>query len=441
MKLCWRMIPPTLDRVKRLHIWCGLLGAGLLFTAFCMKLLTRWSPMGWSYAYDHFTLPRCGLAVRFGTDPFLSHETYSWFGPVGTWWVSHPFLCVALGAPLSYLAPWIGFWVMTLSYLAIHISSFVLFGASLPQSQSLKQRGTDAFVFLMLGAFFPCYVIYVLGQYHAFVTLAVTLCLLPRPKNVLGFSLSALGKPVLAPAAFVLIAQRRFRDVAIISAICAIAYGGWAFLRYDTASGLSIGQSPSFVNALRTGASLTKLTVRGWNQEMGFAKVLDEFMTANEHYPIRLAVAFLPILTAIVLTARKRYPQALAISVLWYFFLYARGHEYHYSTLVPILAFFYCEKDGRYRNLWFAALVAICALPTTYPIIMALGGYANAVQSSSEVMAREFPFLYWTFLVHRPASLFLLLGTVWWAEFVQGWWMARKQPHSTATSKPLEVAS
>lgn len=402
----------------RAHIWVGIVGALTLFVLFYFQALTSWSPMGWSYAFDYFTLPRCGLAIRFGTNPFESHNEFSWFGPVGTWWVSHPALCVILGLPLSYLPPWFGFWLLNFFFLISHILAFSLIGKSLPIAGSFYLRCQDLVCFFFLGFFFPNYVIYVLGQYHALVTLAVTLCLLPQPRYVFGFCISALGKPLLAPAALVLFIQKKFKEIAVISLVCFIAYGAWAFLRYDLKNGIIIALNPTFESAAETGSLLSKFTVPGWNQEMGLAKVLDEIITPGGHYHIRILFAIAPIITSVFLAFQKKHSTAIAVSVLWYFILYARGHEYHYSTLVPILTFLYTKESGEYRTPWFSGLIALCAMPTTFALIMALGGFANAAESTTPLMKENFPFLYWLFLIHRPATIILILAAIWKVEFV-----------------------
>ena len=107
----------------------------------------------------------------------------------------------------------------------------------------------------------------------------------------------------------------------------------------------------------------------------------------------------------------------LAISTLWYPIMNGRGHEYHYVLLSPILAYAYCESSGKYRNPLFVGLAILCALPTTYPIMMKLGNFVNANDSTLEALRNLSPSLYWLFLLHRPFTIFAILLFVFVREF------------------------
>lgn len=418
--------------IKKPPVLLSLISASLLIFFYCFGTLNFWSPMGGSVAYDTFTLPRCGLAIRFGTDPFTSSADYPFYGNFATNWASHPLLCVVAGAPLSYLSPGLEQLVTTSLYCILHFWILVSFGARLAPAavptvsesrvlkaiwQRLKQwHLRDYLFFSAAGFFFPWYVMLVLGQYHAIVVFALAAILLSERNLVLGFVLSAIGKPVLAPAALALFAARKWRIILIISAICALCYLPWLVLRYDVPRGLHLGMNESFIKFFEVSSRYTRFSVVGWNQEMGWSKIFDEFANPNEHFPFRVALAALPVMLAVWLGFQKKLQLAIAVSVLWFFFLYGRGHEYHYTLALPLLAFLYCHESGRYRTAFTAVIAMIAAAPTVFPLIMGLHGFPTTGAANHAAMKAANPFLFWIYLLHKPIIAPLILVQVFWVE-------------------------
>lgn len=187
------------------------LGAALLlFVLFTAGVLRPLSPNtdGAPRGFDFFGLPRCGLAVRFGTNPFTAAEDYGQYGPWATPWISHPAMCVA-AAPLSYLPPWTAFWSFAAFNLLLHLGIIAAFGLRLSRTdfggQSWPARLRDLLFFTATGFFIPWSVMYEMGQYHSLAVLALALVLIHPRYAVAAFVLSALSKPILAPAALVLV--------------------------------------------------------------------------------------------------------------------------------------------------------------------------------------------------------------------------------------------
>ncbi|MEY4065167.1 MAG: hypothetical protein RIR26_1375 [Pseudomonadota bacterium] len=401
----------------------GLLLATVLLGLYFSGSISSWSPMGNSFAYDQYSLPRCGLAIRFGTNPFTSTADYPQYGHFAVHWVSQPMLCVLAGVPLSYLSPQLELLFTTVFYWSIHLWILVVFGTRLSSNSGAvtRFRVRDWFVrdyvmFACLGFFFPWYVLYVLGQYHALAVLAFALALSCESRLVSGFALSAIGKPVLAPAALVLLVAKKWQVFFKLLLICMACYLPWFFLRYDVGRGLFFGWNESFLTFFELSSMLTKFSVVGWNQEMGWSKVFDEFSSPANHYPLRMFLALIPVLYAVLLAWQKKFHLALGVSVLWFFFLYGRGHEYHVTLYLPLLAFMYCEESGRYRNGWTVVLAFLAASPTVFPLILKIYEFPNAKLASNDAMRNANPFLYWLFLLHKPILAPLLLARIFYVE-------------------------
>lgn len=390
-----------------------LLGVGLalfLFLLFIPDVLKNMSSMGLSYAFDYFTLPRCGIAMRFGTNPFTSSEDYKWFGYHATNWVSHPMMCLFPGILFSYLPPWPGFWLMNLVYLGIHIFTLVVFGRNLAPVNG-KYGAKDYVTFASLGFFFPMYLIYTLGQYHAFAMLAMTLVLMSERTVVVGFVLSALGKPLLGPAGLVLAARGEWKKVWKIAAWCALGYLPFLFLTYDLREGLRFGLNQTALTFFESGSIYAKYTVYRWNQEMSLAKVFDEFLSANANLTLRYFLVAIPILGSLLLPRKAPMGVAFCLAGLWFFVFYGRGHEYHLPLYIPIITYLFTEARGLYRTQWMAFLTLVLALPSTYPIFFYFYFGSAKMPSSDEMLATN-SLLYYLFIAHKPICALALVATI-----------------------------
>lgn len=412
----------------------GLAAALLLFLLLTLRALNGLSantdhPF---LGYDYFGFPRCGLALRFGTNPFTAAETYTQYGPWATTWVTQPTACLA-AIPISYLPPWTGFWLFNAANLLLHLGIIVIFGSRLASPGFFQQRrrdqARDLLFFLLLGLFFPWYVLYYEGQYHSFAVLALLLILAYPQHAENGFVLSALTKPVLGPAGLVLLLRRRWKAIAIIAVCVAAGYLPWLFLQYNITSGLHFGINKSFSFFLQNSVSDTRYSAYRWNQQISLSAALDEFASTFRHVYFRYALASVTIFVGAYLFNQRRIELGFIACTLWFFFLYARGHEYQETLYVPMLACLYTLRGGRYRSWWLVGITLLLALPTSYPLFKLLGHFPDAGVLSNDVMLHTNRALYYLFLWHKPLCAFLLLGLMLVME-----WPYDRERNATAPS-------
>ena len=385
---------------KPLH--SGLLGATLLFLLYIPRWLTGLSAMGGSFAFDYFTLPRCGLAVRNGTDYFSSSQDYS-FGYHATNWASHPLMCYVFGVPLSFTSPWVGFWLSTFLYFLLHC--WILWRFAKCLSAEANRDWTSHVTFASLGLFYPWYLNYHLGQYHLIFVAALALVL--TEKRVSGFVTSALGKPALAPAALCLVAVKDWKSIAWIGAICVLGYAPFLF----DFSGGSVSLNKSFLNFFQISSLYSHYSVRGWDQELGWSKVMDEIW-AGDHYPLRMALTLFCAFGGAFL-ARRSFPLGVGFASLWFFFSYGRIHEYHYATFVPLLA--WACTNPHFSKKGVAAAAFWMGTPTVWAFLTQSEVYSKGALDFGAARAAE-PFLFWTWMLHKPLGVLLVAGL-----FVAAW--------------------
>lgn len=395
-------------RGLNLPTWIGLVCAGFTFTAFMLGWFTSWTPLEGTYARDYITLPQCGLAVRNGTDMYTSSVDYVSFGTVGNGWLSHPALCVSLGVPMSYLPPFFGFKALNVLYLLLHLGIIIAFGRRLKAPYKIR----DVVVFVALGLFFPWYVMYHTGQYHAIAVLAVALALAGPKRIVGGFILSAVTKPVLAPAGLVMITRGRWREALKIVAVVAIISVPFMVLGYPSVNeGLRFGGG-SFDDFLRIGQDQAKLFVPRWDQQISLAMLIDEWFPTWNNLNVRIGLTLALLALAIVGLRKRPIEVAIAVSSLWFFIYYARGHEYHATVLVPVFAYLWTEPRGLYRTPWVALLLVVSALPTTWPIFIHTLDLVGPGPESFVFMEERSPLAFNLFLAQKPLTVLLLVGTV-----------------------------
>jgi hypothetical protein len=403
--------PAGRGRVRNIPMWVGI-GCGVfLFVVFLSGWLASWTPLTGTYARDYITLPQCGFAVRFGTDMFTSSEDYAFFGPVGTRWLSHPMLCITAGVPLSYLPPMVGFMLLDCLYLVLHLGIIVAFGRRLP----MPYRVRDVVVFAALGLFFPWFVMYHVGQYHAIAVMALALVLHGARWRVHGFVLSALSKPVLAPAGLVLIARGHFREVLRIVFFVVLFTLPFAVFGYTADGGLHFGGG-ALIEFLRIGTDQATQFVPGWDQQMSLALLIDEWFPSWPNTDVRLVLTVLVVGYALIGLRRAPLEVAIAMASLWFFVYYGRGHEYHATLLVPIFVYLWTERRGVYRTWWMALLCVLSALPTTWPIFIHILGLSGPGPDSFAVMDHESPLLFTAFLAHKPLTVLALALTIGFTE-------------------------
>lgn len=357
-----------------------------VFVVAWLGWLDDWTPLRDTFARDYVTLPKCGLAIRNGTDLYTSSADYPEYGPVGNGWLSHPLLCLTAGVPLSYLDPFLGYRLLNVLWLVLHVGLLVAFGRRLPS----PFRPRDYVMFVALGVCFPWYVMYVVGQYHALSVLALGLVLLGFRRT--GFILSAVTKPVLGPAGLVLIARRRWREVALIAA--AVALATLPFYGY-------------LDEYVRIGSDQAKLFVPGWDQQVSLALLLDDLVNAERNLLLRQVGTVLVLLYAVVCLRRRPIELAIAFASLWFFVYYARGHEYHATLLVPVFLYLWTLPGGRYRTPWIAALAVASFSPSTWPLFGVDPSFPDF-----DILMDKSAVLFVLFIAQKPVSALLLLATI-----------------------------
>lgn len=409
---------------RHLPIVVGLAAAGLLFLFVRLNTLNALSantdhP---TVGYDFFGFPRCGLAIRFGTNPFRASQDYPMYGPWATPWVTHPTLCLA-AVPLSYLPPWTAFWTFNAANLMLHAAIIIVFGMRLARRDFLSQPRSDQvrdlIFFAAMGLFMPWYVMYYMGQYHSFAVLALFLVLASPTTPVLGFVISALAKPVLAPAGLVLMMRQQWRAVVLIGVLVAAGTLPWMYMHYSVPRGLSFGRNHILDTFLETSQQFTKYTAYRWNQQMSLSAALDEWMPSTEHLKYRYMLAAFTVGVGVVLFRRKQMEVAVAACTLWFFFLYGRGHEYHGTLYVPLLLCLYSLEGERYRGWPLVVIGVLMALPTTYGLFNLFYPIENRppfLSYESSMMVDKNRALYYLFLWQKPLCAFLLLGLMLWKE-------------------------
>lgn len=389
----------------------GLAAALALFVLFKLQLLNGWSAnsdhpyMG----YDYFGWPRAALAILNGTNPFTAHLDYD-YGPWATGFVTFPALAVA-GIPLAWLPPWGGFWAVSILALALHLAIIAVFGTRLD-----APRPRDCVFMAAMGLFLPWYVMYYMGQYHSLAVLAVFLVLAwgSTASQVAGFAISALAKPVLGPAALVLFLRREWKTVWIIVGVLAVTMLPWFVIRHD-AAGFHPGLNPIMGEYTAEAALIAKYTAWRWNHQISLAAALDELLDPRANLMARyyLTVAILAAAALIALYRDRR--AAICMALTWFFAFYARGHEYHYTLLVPVMLGLWSLPGGRYRTWWVVALAVAAAAPTTWVIFKYHYGIENSIRSCDLMLSHNAP-LYELFLWHKPATALLLASTIAWTE-------------------------
>lgn len=359
-----------------------------MFAISWLGWLDDWTPLRDSFARDYVTLPKCGLAVRHGTDLYTSSADYPEYGPVGNGWLSHPLLCVTAGVPLSFLGPFTGYRILNLCWLALHLWLLVAFGRKLKS----PYRPRDYVLFAALGLCFPWYVMYVVGQYHALSVLALGMVLLGARRG--GFILSAVTKPALAPAGLVLLVRghRYWREILVVGVVVAAAtLPFWNVLD----------------EYLRIGQDQAKLFVPGWDQQVSLALLLDDLVDPERNLRWRQIGTVLVLVYATIGLWRKPVELALAFASLWFFVYYARGHEYHATLLVPVFLYLWTEPSGRYRTTWVAFLAVVTCLPTTWPLF-----HIDPAFPDFDILMDKSAILFALFLAQKPVAALLLIGTV-----------------------------
>ena len=390
------------------------LALALCFLLFVLRMnhaLDSWSANTGVPGYDFFGLPRCGIGLRDGVSLETAWKTIP-YGPYSTDWASHPMLCLAFGLPLAKLQPWTAYWVFAGFLSLLQAISIVACPHYMQLNKNWKnfsvtEKTLCTIVYSCCGLFFPMYVLLHQAQYHGLSILWVLLVLVGGRGEFFGFVGSALSKPILAPAALIPLMEKKWgRVVAIVVSIAGVtgAFLLWERLRSGKSSLLSLGEN---------GYLKLKYSVMNWNQEISFSKILERFFDGETNYLIRICLAgFCLVLAFLWMRVAKRLPEArvpaLAACLLSIFFLYARGHEYHAVTFIPVLLALSARKE--WLNGTLVAATILLALPTTWSLFASLRPPGQSFEIN-HMMATN-AFLGWCFVLQKPLALGLLLTSL-----------------------------
>lgn len=362
------------------------------------------------WGFDYFGLPRCGLALLQGLSTAGSEKVIH-YGPWSTDWSSHPAMCFFLGIPFSqFQNPRHSYFLANTIYYLIHLLAlFVLTPINDKRRFSelrLIEKIKHYTLYTLVGFFVPYVIIYHYAQYHALSVLAFTFLLMPRPLYVTGYVLSALTKPIFAPAGILLIVLKRWSDIFKIVLFTSLGTLPWFFIdKRKSDSSLS--------DLFSSGLHKLKYSVPNWEQEQSLAKIIEYFLDPEANFIVRCSIAVLQMVSAIGLCRKGRHNAALGVTCLIFFTLYARGHEYHAVTLIPLFLVLFHNQEVIYKSWSFIFVVALFALPTTYPLLNGVLGSGNGPISS--FMQASIP-LGWAFVLQRPIAVLALWIFIVWNE-------------------------
>lgn len=388
----------------------GLVACALLFFARTRGAFDALSANTGVPGYDFFGLPRCGLALRQGASIASSWKDMP-YGPYSTDWASHPMLCAALGAPLSFLPAWTAYWAFAFFLTCLQALGLVVAAhwAGLPgvwKEATPWVRAKIIALFFMCGTFFPQYVLLHQAQYHG-LSMLFFLLVLRRSTQVLGFVGSALSKPLLAPAGLIVLAERNFRSVVKIVLLALAGTAPFYWFGQGAQKNLDgSGHTSSVFDVLgQSGWLKLKYSVMNWNQEMSLSKVFERFFDGETNFYLRVVIALVCLGSAFYALFRAREREiAITLAALSLMFLYARGHEYHAVTLLPALVFVGSRKGGPSLTLLIA--VALLALPSTWSL---LGPYrVEGEPFEINHMIEASSMLGWAFVLQKPLGLLAL---------------------------------
>lgn len=424
---------------RRLHGFCtplvvALTSATVVFFGSVSGKLTFLSANSDNpyWGYDFFNLPRCGLALVSGLDVADSAKRVS-YGPWSTDWASHPLMCLLFGAPLGHLlSPRHAYLLASAFYFALHLFCLAFYlrrsQADFCSCRRPSQRALHLVFALLVGGFAPFIVIYHYGQYHALSVLALFLLMQGTWAQTFGFVLSALTKPLLAPAGVLLLVRKCWRQVSWILLFSALGTVPWVVL-----DGLGVVRSTGSLGA--SGFNMLRYSVPNWAQEVSMAKPLEGILSPQLNFYIRLVLGILQLFSAGVIARRGDLKVAFGVAVLVFFTIYARGHEYHAVTLVPYFLYLFVERGKRHRNVAFLVVVGLFALPTSYALLVhVLGGNGTDIATMKESSA----LLGWLFVLQRPVAVISLWVYIMLTEMS---WNAERELDRSAQHLPDEIST
>jgi hypothetical protein len=398
----------------------------LLQIAFVFGILDSFSSLSdspWK-GMDYYTLPRCGLAFRNGTNVFESHKAYSWYADFGGFWASHPLLCAVLGAPLSYLPPTFGYHLLNTLFAVCQIAIVGTYAVVLGKNVTLLGLRDKLFL-LFSGVSMPWYTMMNQGNYHVLCVLGLFWILqteaqrLPQGFRVAGYALSAFGKPLLAPLGLFELLLKRWSVVLWTLLVVVLGTLPIVFLRPNadgSAFPYAIGLNETYLQFLKVGEGALTSAAHRWNQIQSVHALLAETPLSPWNFEVRLFITFILFGTALWCSlVRKRHLVAFVMVPIWYLVMNARGHEYHWTLLTPILLCLYAQFK-EYRDSWILAVLLLTSLPNGWFLFHLIADFEVPNQMENTQMISLSPFLYSLFLVPKPLAPLLLLGRFVWIE-------------------------
>jgi len=356
---------------------------------------------------DFFSVPRGFINLIHGKSIY---DTWGCaYGPYASWFPYHPAAAVLAGSWLSLFPPWTAYGVFVLFSAALLAGCAKLAGR---YAATALERKTLYFLFLCSP---PAYLLLWNGQLHVFTVAAVSLVCAEflslqanpasgglRPMLAAGLLISLLTKPVLLPALPVLAAVRPFRKtVALSLAVYAAVSLAFILIRPLNPAGLGANAEMSALlhpeiifkktlegNILRVHyrADFLRDNIIHWLNMRNLSSIVRadnfEFMSVSGFFtdllgPLNPALWKLPVMMLSAFSlwlffirdqARRNRAAffVFAFAILSFYLAYDSVYEYHYTTLMAVMAFIFVSGMGGRAARAACAAGALFYVPTSY---------------------------------------------------------------------------
>jgi hypothetical protein len=230
--------------------------------------------------------------------------------------------------------------------------------------------------------------------------------------RISGFILSALSKPFLAPGAITLLFHRKWKEIFWIGLFVGIG----SFLAFGwtlDSNGISFGTNHNFERFFAFNQT-AKYNAHRWAQISSLSLFFSEFMNPESNYKIRLFIGLFMLIGSVTVLRMSSIQVKLILASLFHTVVYAHGHEYHRTLLVPILLYLYCQSNGWYRRPWLVGTSAIMGAPSVYLLFRLWYGLPQDT-GGPVLVETNYP-LYLLFTAHRPLSELFLVAMIFYTE-------------------------
>ena len=362
---------------------------------------------------DFFSVPRAFINLCHGKSIYDTWANN--FGPYASWFPYHPLTAVALGSWLSLFSPWVSYSVFVVCSVAVLGWCAFLAGTLCPSGISRK-----ALYFLFFCSP-PAYLLLWNGQMHVFTVLSVSLICYElaaaakdpsgdgvRPLLILGVLVCLFTKPIILPALPLLFAVRSFRKT-MCWALGVYAVVSAVFVLIPFLNPASLGLSAEFNAFLHPEFILDRMfdgkvmhvqyrldyahdNAIHWLNMRNLTGVVRadvfEFQSVSSFlidlfgdipaalFKLPLALAgFLSLALFCVKDEVRRNRTAFyvfALCILGFYIAYDSVYEYHFTTLLAVLAFLFALYEGGAPGFCRPAVKLTCATgalfyaPTAY---------------------------------------------------------------------------